>query len=172
VALAPVVRQGTVDGYVIKKCEIPEIEQVVYFGASIFWKSSLRSWDDGVGALTPIELGPYQERLRCFLLGQELFPSGAAMIVQVSGPTNRLIDVVAVPSSDKSSTHYVHHLYVRGLAFRLVVGRRMARYASTASASKPWPKVILVSQNQEEEMVHLYTGLLSSLARNSIGKCA
>lgn len=55
--------------------------KLVYFGASVLWKSSLRKWTIGATETTTVDLGSYQERLRRFLLGETAFPAYGVVIV-------------------------------------------------------------------------------------------
>ncbi len=57
--------------------------KLVYFGASVVWRSSLRRWTIGSMETTTVDLGPHQEVLRRFLLGDALFPPDAAAVVTV-----------------------------------------------------------------------------------------
>ncbi len=55
--------------------------KLVYFGASILWRSSLRHWTVGSTETTTVDLGPLQESLRKFLLDQTAFPGDGVVIV-------------------------------------------------------------------------------------------
>lgn len=61
-----------------------EMQKLVCFAVSVFWKASARPWR-AVDHTTQLEFGPYLDRFRNFLLGQEPFPDRAAMIINVSG---------------------------------------------------------------------------------------
>lgn len=57
-----------------------DVEKIVYFGASILWRSSLRAWTIGSAQTTTVDLGPHQETLRQYLHGEAGFPSGVAIV--------------------------------------------------------------------------------------------
>src|SRR5262249_13183044 len=54
--------------------DVPElkIEQIVYFGASVFWRAAVRRWSRTPGDY--IDLGQYEPGLRQYLLGEQRFP--------------------------------------------------------------------------------------------------
>ena len=153
--------------YAVPETTAQVIEQIGYFGLSIFWKSSIHAWSDGISTIPSISLGPYQERFRRFLLGQELFPSTAALAVEVSEESNRLIQVVGTPGSLKNATNYVHWVHICGIRFNLVVGQRMPSSLNLFCVFKASPKIIVLSKNQEAEMSSLYRGFLKALVSKS-----
>jgi len=58
--------------------------KLVYFGASIFWRAGIKDWylvEPG----SKLELGPYTEDLRLFLLQKTEFPADAALMLSISG---------------------------------------------------------------------------------------
>jgi hypothetical protein len=54
--------------------------KLVYFGASVLWRASLRRWTIGATETTTVDLGPYQEPLRKYVLGEASFPDGVAIV--------------------------------------------------------------------------------------------
>lgn len=68
-----------------KTNNIPEIDMdaLVYFALSIFWRGSAIVWRSAGGPLFPgIDLGPFEEPVRRFLLGGE-FPKDIVVLVAV-----------------------------------------------------------------------------------------
>ncbi len=57
--------------------------KLVYFGASVLWRSSLRRWTVGSTETTTVDLGAHQEPLRRFLLGEVPYPADGVVIVTV-----------------------------------------------------------------------------------------
>jgi hypothetical protein len=58
---------------------IPEINitALAYFAASIFWRGSIHPWNDDGSIL--VNLGPFQEQFRKYLMGQGAFPKDASL---------------------------------------------------------------------------------------------
>ena len=46
-----------------------DMDALVYFGMSIFWRASTHRWKNASGPMEGIDLGPFEESLRQFLLG-------------------------------------------------------------------------------------------------------
>ena len=88
---APVLESPSAAVYVVSSVDEGTIEQLGYFAVSLFWESSIHSWNDGTRPAPSIPLGPYQERLRQFLLDEEPFPNDAALVIEASDKSNRLI---------------------------------------------------------------------------------
>ena len=62
---------------------IPEIKigALAYFAASIFWRGSIHPWNQDEAI--PVRLGPFQERFRRYLMGEEDFPKDSILWVVV-----------------------------------------------------------------------------------------
>jgi hypothetical protein len=76
---------------------IPEINvaALAYFAASTFWRGSIYGWNED--GSTPVTLGPFQERFRRFLMGEEDFPKDSILWVVVRDAS--AIDRLLMPRS-------------------------------------------------------------------------
>jgi hypothetical protein len=163
----PVLENANVAVYVVPSTDDVVVEQIGYFGISLFWKSSIHAWNDGTRPVASISLGPYQERLRRFLLGEEPFPTDAALVVEASDENNRLIRAFGSPGTMKKQTNHVHWIHICGIRFNLMVGQRLPPELKRLCAFKPSPKIVLVSKNEESDMATLYRDLLVTLAEKA-----
>ena len=60
-----------------------DMDKLIYFGMSIFWRGAARQWRSSKGAIAPpVDLGEYFERSRKFLLGGP-FPDDVFLSVSV-----------------------------------------------------------------------------------------
>lgn len=101
---------------------IPAINlaQLAHFAVSVIWRASACPWDT-LDQFTQINLGPYQEKLRRFLLGEESFPEQAVLMVNVS--TNPTPPLAAVfPYSNRANGVWQHRFSMPGMAFWLHLG--------------------------------------------------
>jgi hypothetical protein len=57
-----------------------DVEKVIYFGASVLWRSSIRRWTIGSAETTTVDLGLHQETLRKYLHGEAPFPDGVVIV--------------------------------------------------------------------------------------------
>jgi hypothetical protein len=99
-----------------------DIGKLVYFGASVIWRASLRPWHIQKQTYDGIEVGAkYQEELRLFLRGRAPFPHNAVSVVYVS--TSEVPPLTTgFPDSLQDGGRHIHRFYVPGIWFRLVFG--------------------------------------------------
>jgi len=101
---------------------IPEMSvgEVAYFAASIFWRGSIYCWNED--GSVPIDLGPFQERFRRYLLGDEPFPKAATLWVTVreGGGVQQL---TFTPLQERIDGLYTCKFPMPGLAFLLIVSK-------------------------------------------------
>ena len=104
-------------------CHLPgAADQLLYFGASVFWRASVERWKDRDRDLTLISLGPYEEELRRYLLGEAQFPQKAALILHISKEAEM---TTAFPCTNRDSRFFRHKFYVPGLLFIMYVGNQI-----------------------------------------------
>jgi hypothetical protein len=53
------------------------VEAISYFAASMFWRASVHDWNNR--ADEPIQLGPYEEQFRKYLMEESDFPVDCAL---------------------------------------------------------------------------------------------
>ncbi len=104
-----------------------ETDKLVYFAASVFWRASVATQD----GFDKLELGPYREQLRQYLLGASGFPAGARLNLTVldqskSAGRDALHNVMTFPRSDNMHGEYrLHQFLMCGLNFMLVIGKKI-----------------------------------------------
>jgi hypothetical protein len=101
---------------------IPEINvaKLAYFAASIFWRGSVHGWNDD-GSI-PIDLGPFQERFRKYMLGEESYPRDACLWVYVR-EKGRLEQLTFTPTQGRADGLHTCRFPMPGLAFLLIVSK-------------------------------------------------
>lgn len=164
-ATAPVLEDARVAVHIPSPPNCAVLEEIGYFGVSVLWKSACYAWNNGSGHLPSIPLGPYQEQLRRFLLGEEPFPASASLVIEVSDENNRLIRAFGTPGTIKKETNHVHFIHVCGIRFNLMLGKRMPPQLKQLCAFKPPPKIALISKNEESDMAKLYRDILVTLGK-------
>jgi len=103
---------------------IPEIniEALSYFAASIFWRGSIHPWNDD-GSI-PVNLGPFQEQFRQYLMGQRAFPKDASLWVVVR--EGKEIDrLTYAPIGTRQGNFHAYKFPMPGLAFSMLVSRNI-----------------------------------------------
>lgn len=103
----------------------PEVrtEKLIHFAMGVFWKASVHPWR-GDSEEPLIELGPYRESIRTFLLGERPFPSHMGLVVGLLPRENALISFNQ-PYRTLAEGHHRYLLYIPGIQFVLHVGNRL-----------------------------------------------
>ena len=101
------------------------VEALAYFASSMFWRSSAHRWTVRGKAAKGIQLGPYQEELRTYLLGQTEFPRYCVLWVSVADARTPIDAFSLTPYGGRTQGYHVYKLLVRGVAFHLFVGKRI-----------------------------------------------
>ncbi len=101
----------------------PEIQsgKLIHFAMGIFFKAAVHSWS---GSKTEpwINLGPYTERLRTFVLGETPFPEQMFLTVGILPWPTRAIEF-CYPYRDSTEGRFNYRFYVCGVQFVLEVGK-------------------------------------------------
>jgi hypothetical protein len=100
----------------------PQIDELVYFASSVFWRAGAARWQISMRSSLSLELGPYEELLRSFLLSAGDFPSGLSMGIQmVTDPI--LQQMVRFPASRREQSIRVFNFQIPGIQFSLWAGK-------------------------------------------------
>lgn len=111
--------------YATKSISDIDSSALTYFAASVVWRAAAHNWQflrhiPG----NPISLGPYEEPIRKYLLGDGAFPHSAAMLVWISA-YDRPSRAVTPPQSNRIWNCHVHAFDIPGVRFNLFVGRTL-----------------------------------------------
>jgi hypothetical protein len=114
-------------------------EKLGYFALSVFWRAAVHVWRKPDPAPEPIDLGPYEETLRKYLLGQTRFPANVVLFVIVCTDTVSQ-DSFHVPSRGRKEQDTTHTFQARGINFFMTIGKRipetMRKNCSVTSVDK------------------------------------
>ncbi|MHB1936425.1 MAG: hypothetical protein ACYCOR_07550 [Acidobacteriaceae bacterium] len=110
--------------YAGRKIKAFDIEKLVYFGMSVFWRGAAREWKSSTGAVAPpVDLREYFEPIREFLRGRQ-FPDDVFIIITISNlkpPGNAALP--ALQGTAQFGDFY--WFYINGVGFMLYLGREM-----------------------------------------------
>lgn len=114
------------------------MDALVYFALSIFWRGSAHTWRNTSGRMEGIELGPFEESIRRFLLGGK-FPENVVVLVSV-WPTRDVFPAAYTPRRGRAPGCHCFNFVVPGLEFKLLTGKlipaELRFMCSHASAEK------------------------------------
>lgn len=109
---------------IIDARSLPPIDmpKLVYFAASIFWKASARQWW-AIDHPTQLDFGPYGQRFRQFLLGEQPFPDRAALLINISGNPDPHIGAIYPYGGGRVQGTRQYRFAIPGMAFWLHLGQ-------------------------------------------------
>jgi hypothetical protein len=106
--------------------DIPAVDADVlgYFALSIIWRATFPGWKIDDVSISPLRLGPYQETLRRYLVGETGLPEDLTVIVIVSSVPE--VDLtVNMPQTKREVEYHCHHFDIPGLSFMVDIGARI-----------------------------------------------
>lgn len=93
---------------------------LVYFAASVFWRAAVHPWRSD--AIIHIELGPYAEAFRKYLIGKDEFPQNAVLWAGVSGAHQPATSVNFPHARKRTDDFHSYNFHIPGIYFDLFVG--------------------------------------------------
>jgi hypothetical protein len=128
----------------------PEIDtnKIVHFALGIFWKAAVHSWSGSTTA-PRIDLGPYEEQVRQFLLGVGPYPRHMALLTVVA-PRGKEVVAFMAPEAGKPAKFHAYRFLVPGIEFNLYVGKLMPKEARECCIYSSLPHFIMVNDLREK----------------------
>ncbi len=120
-------------GYSPGSASVIAQEQLVYFGASVFWRAAARSWNTPLGKQSQLEFGPCQEKFRKFLLGEQPLPKGFVLIVTLNIDLNNNVPFELPQALRKCDTYRQYQFRIPGICFLGLLGAKIAPELRTIS---------------------------------------
>jgi hypothetical protein len=120
-----------------------KVDKLTHFAMALFWKAAVHSWS-GHAREPRIDLGPYAERIRKWLLGEADFPAHVYLTVMVSRPLRAQI-VFNDPWEGKRQANRNYFTHVPGIMFMLTVGKQMPTESSRICLHKNPGHPIIIS---------------------------
>lgn len=108
--------------YHASKIAAIDVAALSYFAASIFWRGSIHPWNrDGT---YPVNLGPFGEPFRTYLMGLSPFPTDSSLwvIVREGGQIGRM---TYAPVGKREGVVHVYKFPMPGLGFSLTVSKNV-----------------------------------------------
>jgi len=115
---------GSTRAYQAASIPAIDISALAYFAASMFWRGSIHPWN--IDGTRPVQLGPYEEGLRLYLMGQASFPLDVVLSVTVRWPSN-ISHFTHTPIGEWRGLLFVAKFPMPGLAFGLTAGPNIPR---------------------------------------------
>jgi len=100
-----------------------DINKLIYFGVSVFWRASVHRWKIGHEEYININLErKYQEQFRLFLLNKVEFPNNSSIILYVDKEVN--FPAMIPPRGGITGKYFKYKFQVPGFQYILNVGEK------------------------------------------------
>ena len=113
-----------------------DMDKVVYFGASVFWRAAVHEWRRGKRVIG-FDFGKYLEPLRLFLYAGTPFPDGMVLRVWISSLQDGLCAVAHAPEHNRRHGIHVYQFAIPGMSFELTIGSHIPMNEQMYSTSGP-----------------------------------
>lgn len=138
-------------GTIYAGASIPDLDMqsLTYFGVSVFWRASLRVWIVGGKLVAMVDLGPYGEQLRRYLLGGSDFPRDMVLWTAVSRRPDPP-PVMSFPVGERKSEGFHQHTFeIPGQSFMLMVGRHIPASTRALCAIRSPQRILFFTSFEE-----------------------
>ena len=135
-----------------------DTQRLVYFGASVLWRASLRRWTIGTAETTTVDLGVHQEPLRKFLLG-EPFPEGVVIVTSCTDFESQ--GCFFTPCAIREGIVSGYSFLLLGVYYRFFFGPNVPDDFRKFSCVNSTPNRIIVA-NQSQQSLHSYGNLFKT----------
>ncbi|PYR06758.1 MAG: hypothetical protein DMF99_25175 [Acidobacteria bacterium] len=121
------------------RSEAIDAARLAYFGVSVFWRASVHDWVLMRRRPKRLELGPYEEPLRLFLMGLAGFPGDTLMIISVTSAMDRMRNMLMTfPFLKSRQPEFRQYRFtIPGITFQLFVGKNTPYALRRLSVQSP-----------------------------------
>lgn len=124
-ALSPISVGADVDLYDIKGISSFDIDKLLYFGLSVFWRGAVHEWETTAGLKAPsVDLCAYEEPIRKFLMGESPWPLDVVITVDI-WHSKRVFQAAYPPNASHLADCQCYWFYIPGVIFRLFFGQHI-----------------------------------------------
>jgi hypothetical protein len=143
-----------------------KIDKIAHFALGLFWKASVHPWK--AGEIEPrIELGPYSEDIRKWLIGEASFPKNIYLIAALERPERAQI-ALNDPYRSRGNGWHSFIVHVPGLLFRLEAGKTVDEgLRSLCIHNGPGNPI-----NISDDITNIYAQLMAGTVQNARKKNA
>lgn len=117
----PVFINHDLNVYEGRKINTFNMDQLIYFGMSIFWRGAAREWNSSLGCIAPpVDLGEQYEPMRQFLLGGPFPDLVILVLIHNLKPTMNIATTVLKASHPTGDFYW---FYLNGLGYKLYLDK-------------------------------------------------
>jgi hypothetical protein len=144
-----ILEEGGTKVYAGAKVKSLDMDKIVYFAMSVFWRGAVDVWKSSLHSDAPdVHLCGYEKPIRQFLLGSSPLPDDVSLRVFVC-PNGSVLNAMLVPWEAPLPECSRYLFYVSGLGFVLhLAGKLAPQFKATCAYHSP-DKVIMLSTDFE-----------------------
>ncbi|HET6842230.1 MAG TPA: hypothetical protein VFK06_11185 [Candidatus Angelobacter sp.] len=114
-----------------------DVERLVYFCTSVFWRASVRDWQVEGEKYEAISLGKrHREEIRHYLSGSGPFPQNAVVNIVLS-KLNFPALAFNFPVTVRVDEGWCHRIHIPGITFLMTIGRQSAESGALCFLRSP-----------------------------------
>jgi len=131
------------DGRTYAAAQVPEIDtgRLAYFALSMLWRIAIHDWKGVDGYIRRLDLGPYEDPIRRFLVGEGPFPARCFTRVLVWPNKTSVLYATYLIRRNLERQFRLFSFYIPGITFCLYVGKgvpaELRESCCYSSARKP-----------------------------------
>jgi hypothetical protein len=135
-----------------------DMDRLCYFGASVFWRAAVHRWQGE----ERIDLGPYQEEFRRYLIGTADFPTNAVLVVDVSD-AEKPMEGAYCPIGGRaiSAAYHQFTFMLPGILFTLLVGQGIPPEQRRLCAVRSDERLIFLCSYVQESLESIAVDMIS-----------
>jgi hypothetical protein len=121
-ALTPIFVGTDLDLYDVTNVPTFEIDKLLYFAVSVFWRGAVHDWETTGGLKAPkVELCGYEEPIRGFLMGEQILPLGVVLTADI-WHAKKVFQAAYPPLASHLPECQRYWFYIPGIIFSLYLG--------------------------------------------------
>lgn len=135
--LTPVFFGHQFNRYDISAVKAFDLDKLIYFGMSVFWRGAVHDWKTSAGQKAPsVDLGLYKEPIRKFLYGLAPFPAHVVLVIDIWPFKPALPLLYPVITEELAPSVPRYWFFVPGVQYFLFTGSNIPADAHDSNAMK------------------------------------
>jgi hypothetical protein len=145
-----------------------EIDKLIYFAVSVFWRAAATDWDVCGRTLHRLPLGPYEGTLRDFLMDEGPFPEDATLVIFVASEEKPLRGACFPIGSKAEGKYFKYNFHIPGLGFALSLGKLIPQAIREMCAVRSPNRIVVLTDMGDRALTDLFMSLLFKQKRNHV----
>jgi hypothetical protein len=132
-----------------------DVQKLAYFAASVLWRTSVHVWHIG-GSQAAIDLGPYTEEFRRYLLNEGAFPDDVVLGIFIATKADATDQFATTPVPLKVDGYLQYDIVIPGLKFTMMLGKMLPDVARLGCSLRSTENLIYLTDHIERRaLAHL-----------------